>query len=35
VTHGSSVLSAEVIPWCGEDLRHASSGEDKDRLLSP
>ena len=33
LTHGPSLLLDEVIPWCGEDLHDASSGEDEDGLL--
>jgi hypothetical protein len=31
---GDSICVGEVIPWCGEDLRHASSREDADGFLS-
>jgi hypothetical protein len=33
VTHGDSMLSAELIPWRGEDSRHAISGERADGFL--
>jgi hypothetical protein len=31
---GDSICLGEVIPWRGEDLRHASSREDADGFLS-
>ena len=33
VTHGDSVFWAELIPWRGEDSRHASSGERSEGFL--
>ena len=33
VTHGDSVFWAELIPWRGEDSRHASSGEDRTKIF--
>ena len=32
-THGDSVFWAELIPWRGEDSRHASSGERSEGFL--
>ena len=34
VTHGASVLGAELIPWCWEDPRHASSDHGSNGLCS-
>ena len=34
VTHGASVLGAELIPWCWEDPRHANSDHGSNGLCS-